>query len=146
MAINTWYMIIMKNFFHTIPPSLVESAWMDGANDITILARIIVPLSMPMIATFILFYSVDRWNEWWHATLFISDVKKFPLQRVLREIIVNRALNLADLMEARGAVENMTLEGIKTAIIVVATIPLSIVYPFLQKYFTKGVIVGAIKA
>jgi putative aldouronate transport system permease protein len=146
VAINTWYMIIMKNFFHTIPASLEESARIDGANDITILARIVVPLSMPMIATFILFYSVDRWNEWWHATLFITDPQKFPLQRVLREYIVNRALNFNDLGEERQASLNMTLEGVKTAIIVIATVPLTVVYPFLQRYFTQGVIVGAIKS
>jgi putative aldouronate transport system permease protein len=136
----------MKNFFHTIPASLEESARIDGANDITILARIVVPLSMPMIATFILFYSVDRWNEWWHATLFITDPQKFPLQRVLREYIVNRALNFNDLGEERQASLNMTLEGVKTAIIVIATVPLTVVYPFLQRYFTQGVIVGAIKS
>jgi putative aldouronate transport system permease protein len=101
---------------------------------------------MPMIATFILFYSVDRWNEWWHATLFITDPQKFPLQRVLREYIVNRALNFNDLGEERQASLNMTLEGVKTAIIVIATVPLTVVYPFLQRYFTQGVIVGAIKS
>ena len=94
MAINTWYLIIMKSYFSELPSSLEESARIDGASDFTILIRIIIPISKPIIATFILFYGVERWNEWWYAMMYINDTKKYPRQLLLRNMIVKTMLLL----------------------------------------------------
>jgi putative aldouronate transport system permease protein len=146
VAVNTWYLLIVKNYFQTVPLSLQESAEVDGANDITILVKIVLPVSMPVIATFILFYSVARWNEWWHATLFLNNQKLFPLQRILRSVVVQQNLNQREVLIHQAQLQNATLVGARSAIIVLATVPLTIVYPFLQKYVAKGIIVGALKS
>ena len=144
--INTWYLIIMKNYFAGLPEALEESARIDGANDIKILVRIILPISMPIIATFTLFYGVDRWNEWWNAMMFINDTRKYPLQLLLRNLIVKNfsSASMATAY-AQDSAEFVAKENIKMATAVVAILPITAVYPFLQKYFAKGVMVGAIK-
>lgn len=145
--INTWYLIIMKNYFTGLPEALEESARIDGANDITILFRIILPISMPIIATFTLFYGVDRWNEWWNAMMYINDTRKYPLQLLLRNLIVKNfsSASMATAY-AQDSAEFVAKENIKMATAVVAIVPITLVYPFLQKYFAKGVMVGAIKS
>ncbi len=130
-----------------MPASLAESAKLDGANDITILFRIIVPLSKPTIVAIGLFYAVERWNEWWHALLFLNDSAKYPLQLLLREMIMNISMYLnnqtsSGIAEAYGQVYAPSL---KMATIMIATVPIMIVYPFLQKHFAKGIMIGSIK-
>ncbi|BBI31915.1 carbohydrate ABC transporter permease [Cohnella abietis] len=147
LAVNTFYLIIVMSYFRTLPPALEESAKIDGANDIQILAKIIIPISMPTIAAVGLFYAVDRWNEWWHAMLFISDINKYPLQLLLRQVLVNfneiLQNGIASSMAQKAA--GIYPDTIKMAVVVVASIPILLVYPFLQKYFTKGMMLGSIK-
>ncbi|MDR2304607.1 MAG: carbohydrate ABC transporter permease, partial [Treponema sp.] len=147
VMINTFNLVLMKNFLSSIPLELEESAKIDGANEIVILARIIVPVSAPIIATIALFYAVDRWNEWWHAMIFINDTAKYPLQLVLREAIVNITKVLSDATAAAMASRTITYyqESVKAAIIVVSAVPILLVYPFLQRYFVKGIMIGSIK-
>ena len=146
VSINTFYLIIMKNYFATISPSLEESAKIDGAHDIVILLRIIIPISMPFMATFTLFYAADRWNEWWHALIFISDVKLQPLQIFLRQILIEFSNNLSSMAKSMSKSSRpVYMQSVQMASVVVATVPIMVVYPFLQKYFVKGIMVGAIK-
>lgn len=148
VLLNVWNLIIIKNFFVGLPVSLEESARIDGANDMTILLRIVIPISMPVIATFILFYGVERWNEWYQASLFIREKSLYPLQLLLREIVV-RNVDISSMVEGYQATMGNKFvhnEAIKMASIVVATVPIVAVYPFLQKHFAKGVMVGAIKS
>lgn len=144
-AISTWYMIIMKNYFNTLPAALEESARLDGANEFQILGRIILPVSTPIIATFSLFYAVERWNEWWNALLFISDEKKRPLQIVLRQILINVIVSDRMRMQIERSQTAIYEEGVQMAAIVITLIPIMCLYPFLQKYFVKGIMIGSIK-
>ena len=142
-AISTYNMIIMRTFFQNLPVSLQESAYLDGANDITILFKVVLPLSMPIIATMTLFYAVGHWNSYFNAMMYINSKSKFPLQVLLREIVV--AGNMAD--ESSDLTSNINIIAInfKYAVIVITVVPILVVYPFLQKHFTKGVMIGAIK-
>ncbi|HIS78180.1 MAG TPA: carbohydrate ABC transporter permease [Candidatus Caccousia stercoris] len=145
-AINTFYLIIMKNYFVSLPPSLEEAAKIDGAHDLTILFRIILPISMPFIATFFLFYAVERWNEWWNALLFINEKAKQPLQIYMRELLVS--FNSALAQQAISIIsqnQKANFQSIQMATIVVSTVPILCVYPFIQKHFVKGVMVGSVK-
>lgn len=140
-AISTWNLIVLRTSFAAIPESLFESAKMDGAGEFTTLFRIVVPLSMPAIAVMVLFYGVGHWNSWFPAMIYLRDRELYPLQLIMREILLQ---NSTDSM--MGAGDNFSIgESIKYATIVVATVPILFVYPFLQKYFAKGVMVGAIK-
>ena len=143
-AINTFNLIIMRTGFASIPDSLEESAKLDGAGHLTILFRIVLPLSMPVIAVIILYYAVEKWNSWFHAMMFIQDRVKYPLQLVLRGILLSN-----DTSAMTGGVSTVDQEAIgesiKYGVIIVATLPVLLVYPFLQKYFVKGVMVGAVK-
>jgi len=143
-SITTFHMIIMRTAFATIPDSLEESARIDGANDFHILFRVILPLSMPVIAVMLLFYSVDRWNAWFWASIFLRDRTLFPLQLILREILIANDLGV---MTAGTEVADRSLIAatIRYAVIVVATVPVLFIYPFLQKYFIQGVMIGALK-
>ncbi len=142
-AMNTFYFILMKNYFSSIPDSMEESAKIDGANDITVLFRIIIPLSKPIIATILLFYTVDRWNEWFYSMLFIKSADIIPLQVMLRNIVFVSLYEIKD--AAFDSIEVFFGEGIKMAAIVITMTPVMILYPFVQKYFVKGIMVGAIK-
>lgn len=146
-AIATYNMIIMRTYFLTIPDSLEESAKIDGANDFAVLFRIIIPVAKPVVATMILFYSVSRWNGYFYVMIFLRDRLKFPISLILREILVG---NQAETMMDSGAVGDIgdterIADTIKFATTVVATMPILILYPFLQKYFVKGVMIGSIK-
>lgn len=142
-GINTFYMIIMLNFFQSLPDSLVESAKLDGAGEYKILWNIVLPLSKPVIATVFLYYLVDRWNEWYNAMLMVRDIRQTPLQLVLRNIVLD-SQNLDNIMTE--SVEIFTFSaGIKMGAVVVTVIPVMCIYPFLQKYFTKGIMLGAVK-
>ncbi|MDF2670217.1 MAG: sugar transporter permease [Paenibacillus sp.] len=143
-AISTYNLIIMRTSFQGIPASIEESAKMDGANDFTILFRIILPLSLPIVSVMILFYGVSHWNAWFNALLYLRDRDLYPLQLVLREILIT---NSTDSMTTGASDVDKALigESIKYAAIIVATVPVLFLYPFLQKYFVKGVMIGAVK-
>ena len=141
-AISTFNLIIMKNYFESIPENLEESAKIDGANEFIIMFKIILPLSKSILAVVALYYAVSHWNAWFNAMIFLQDRDKFPLQLILREILLigdssNAIGDVADASELR--------ETLKYATIIVATVPILCVYPFLQKYFVKGTLVGAVK-
>lgn len=145
-AISTYYLIIMKNYFVSLPASLEEAAKIDGANDITILTKVILPISMPFMATFGLFYAVERWNEWWNAMLYINKKSLAPLQIYLREVLINFNTQLATQAQSMlGNQGKVYMQSIQMATIVVATVPILCVYPFIQKHFVKGVMIGSIK-
>lgn len=145
-GITTTYLIIMKNYFITIPESIEESAKIDGANDIYILAKIILPISKPFIATFALFYAVDRWNDWWYALIFISETSKYPLQIFLREMLINFNTQLSSTAQAViDGQSSIYVQTTQMATIVISAIPILCVYPFLQKHFVKGIMIGSIK-
>lgn len=145
-AISTYYMIIMKNYFMSLPPSLIEAAKIDGANEFTILLKVILPISLPFMATFALFYSVERWNEWWNALLYINQKSLMPLQMYLREVLINFNTQLAAQAQAiLGSGNKVYMQSVQMATIVVATLPILCVYPFVQKHFVKGVMVGSVK-
>jgi putative aldouronate transport system permease protein len=145
-AIITWNLIIMRTYFMSIPYDMEESAIIDGANDFKILIFIILPLAKPIIAVMILFYSVNHWNSWFHAMLYLRDRELLPLQIFLREILFAYAYRemgmLAD--EASTDYENVS-RTIMYATVVISTLPILAVYPLLQKYFVKGVMIGALK-
>lgn len=143
-AISTYNMIVMRTSFESVPSSLEESALLDGANELTVLMRIILPLSMPVVAVMLLFYGVEHWNSWFGAMIYLRTRAKYPLQLILREILIENDMN--NMMTDIGSLDKEPVgETIKYATIVVATIPILCVYPFLQKYFTKGMTVGAVK-
>ncbi|MGO4545992.1 carbohydrate ABC transporter permease [Paenibacillus sp. 2TAB23] len=146
-GLNTFYLIIMKNYFGTLPESLEESAKLDGANDLYILLKIILPISAPFIATFGLFFAVERWNEWWYALIFISDSAKTPLQIYLRETLItsNQLLNTLAQQAADSNSSKVYTPALQMATIVISSLPIIMVYPFLQKHFAKGILVGSIK-
>lgn len=141
--ISTYNLIIMRTNFLSIPDSLEESAKLDGANDILILVRIILPLSIPTIAVMVLFYGVSHWNAWFNALLYIDTREKFPLQLILREILILNSTN--DMMTGQQEDRAALGESIKYATIIVATVPILVVYPLIQRYFVNGVMIGAVK-
>jgi putative aldouronate transport system permease protein len=142
-AVNTFNLILMKTAFEAIPDALEESAKMDGANDFVILFRIVLPLSMPVIAVMLLYYGVSHWNSWFNAMIFLQERSLYPLQLVLREILLQGEAN-ANTGASDGDAA-MLAATLKYATIIVATVPILFVYPFLQKYFVKGALIGAIK-
>ncbi|WP_409346197.1 carbohydrate ABC transporter permease [Paenibacillus sp. MBLB4367] len=142
--ISAMNMIIMRTYFQSLPDSLEESAKIDGANEFVILFKIVIPLSMPIIAVMLLYYGVGHWNSWFNASIYLTKPKLFPLQLVLRDILINSKTE--DMMVSLGTKNGQDMsEMIKYAAIMVATIPVLLAYPFLQKYFVKGVMIGAIK-
>lgn len=143
-AISTFNLIIMKTAFLSIPDSMEESAILDGAGHITILVRIVLPLSKATLAVIGLYYAVSHWNAWFHAMLFLEEREQYPLQLLLREILIQN--NVSDMADAANYSElGFISETIKYAVIIIATVPILCVYPFIQKYFTKGVMIGAVK-
>ena len=144
--LGAWNIIIMRNFFANIPSALEESARIDGANDIRIFFSIILPLSKAVLATIGLFIAVGKWNDYMSSMLYMNSREKYALQTVLREIINNSAAMMERAgMDMNSAKSQITSESVKTTTIIVATAPILIVYPFLQKYFVKGVMVGSVK-
>ncbi len=144
VAINTFNLMIMRTGFEAIPESLEESAKLDGAGHFTVLFKIIIPLAMPTVAVMILYYGVSHWNSWFNASLYIKDPEKYPLQLVLRQILLanNTESMTSGLDDGTGFAIS---ETIKYSIIVIATAPILCIYPFLQKYFVKGIMIGAVK-
>lgn len=143
-SINVWYMIIMRTFFADIPEELFESAKLDGANDLTIFAKMVLPLSKAVLATMVLFYAVGFWNQWLQPLIYLDDRKKFPMQLILRNIVLGADAALSKSMSAATDMATMGL-NIKYAVIFVTILPILVIYPFVQKYFVKGVMVGSVK-
>ena len=143
--LNTYYVIIMKNYFASLPIGLSEAASIDGANALTILLRIYLPISKPFMATFALFYAVERWNGWWSAFLYISNKNIKPLQIYLREVLVNFNTQLATQAQSMLTQEKIFIQSVQMAAIVVTMLPILCLYPFLQKYFVSGIMLGSIK-
>ena len=143
-AVSSYYLIIMKNYFRSISPSLEEAAVIDGAGDLQILIKIILPISLPFTMTFLLFYAVERWNEWWNAYLYINEKRLYPLQIYLREILINMN-NQLSLMAQINSGKKIPAQSVQMATIIVTALPILCVYPFVQKYFVKGVMIGSIK-
>ena len=144
-GINSFYVIIVKTYIESLPESLIESAKLDGAGEWTILFRIIIPLSKPILATVILFYSVDRWNEWYNAMVFIRDARLYPLQLILRNIVINSEIAGNINTSSAGVLGTQFVMGIKMAAVMMTMLPIMCVYPFLQRHFIKGIMIGAIK-
>ena len=146
-AINSFNLIVMRQFFLSIPNELSEAALIDGANDLQIFSRVILPLSKPSLAAFGLFYAVSNWNAYFNAILYISDPAKWTVQVVLRQIVVlgQTKATLSDAAQMAMAQNPPPTETVGMAAILIATIPILVVYPFLQKHFAKGVMLGAVK-
>ena len=143
-AIATYNLIIMRTSFLSIPDSLEESARLDGAGHFTILFRIVIPLSKATMAVMILYYTVGHWNSWFNAMLFLTDRTKFPLQLILREILIQN--DTSQMMQnVDVGDQGMVGETVKYAVIIVSTVPILCIYPFIQKYFEQGVMIGAVK-
>jgi len=143
-GINAFYMFIMRTYFQGQPTALHEAAIIDGANDIQILARIVVPLAKPIMATMLLFYAVQHWNSFFHALIFLTEKARYPLQLILRSVVVESTFE--QMNDIGAATDFMVLEKtIRFSVIMVSTLPILLVYPFLQKYFVKGVMIGALK-
>jgi len=144
-AIGTWSLIVVKNFFQALPLELEESAKIDGASDLTVFIKIVMPISTAVIATFSLFYAVGYWNAFRPALLYLpSRPDRWPLPLILRNIVMLTAGRIDDANFDPSLVLPPT-ESVRNAVIVFATVPILLVYPFLQKHFTKGVMIGAIK-
>ncbi len=139
-AINVYYMVIMRTFFQGIPEELHQSAYVDGANDLRVFLQIILPISSPVIATMFLFYAVGHWNSFMPALLYLDHKNMYPVQLILRNIVISGTVSDS----ATSDVAFMT-QGVKYAAIFVTIVPILFVYPFVQKYFTKGIMVGSLK-
>ena len=145
-AISAWTVIIFRTFFSTIPDSLRESAQMDGAGHFTVLGRIIIPLSKPLLATFTLFTVVAFWNDFFNALIFLRSQQKQPIQLFLRRILILMQFRDVENSTILQIFQNISSRTVKGAAVIITVTPILCVYPFLQKYFTKGILIGAIKA
>ncbi|MFY9176790.1 MAG: carbohydrate ABC transporter permease [Caldicoprobacterales bacterium] len=142
---SVWNMLILRNFFYTIPPSLEESAFIDGATPFIVLTRIILPLSLPSLATIGLFYAVGHWNAWFDAVIYINEPEKYPVQVILRNFVLNMTAYELELEESTGLGAKPPSVTIRSTVIVISTLPMLFIYPFVQKYFVKGIMVGSVK-
>ena len=140
-AVSTYNMILMRTFFRQIPESLVEAAELDGCKDFGVLFRIVLPLSLASLMTIGMFYAVGHWNSYFPAVMYLTTNKELnPLQIILRQVVL-----LNEIVENASSTENVMAEGIKYATIVVAMLPMLCIYPFVQRYFVKGVMIGSVK-
>lgn len=145
-AISAFNMIIMKTYFEGIPMALQESAYLDGANEIQVLFKVIIPLSLPVMATMVLFYAVHHWNSFFPSLIYLNSSDKYPVQVLLRNIVI--AGEFADQTASIGSSSNnfrVVATNYKFAVIIITVLPILVVYPYLQKYFVKGAMVGALK-
>ncbi|HEY5584339.1 MAG TPA: carbohydrate ABC transporter permease [Ruminiclostridium sp.] len=143
---NAWSFLVVRSFMVAIPSEIEEAAKIDGCNDITLFARIIIPLSMPAIATFTLFFAVDYWNAFFNTMLYITNTKMWTLPLLIKSMIIDSSATSG--FAAAGIVsdrQNVPQETVKMAAIILSMLPIVILYPFLQKYFVKGVMIGAVK-
>lgn len=143
--INVFNLLVIKSYYETLPDSLEESARMDGAKNFTILFRILLPLSGPVLATIALFYAVYYWNDYFHPMLYINSPSLKPLQLYLRDIVMDANSVSAGIDRSADDLMNVSPEGVRAATVIASTIPILLVYPYLQKYFIKGVLIGSVK-
>ena len=143
-AISAYNMIIMKNFFQGLPDSIEESAKIDGCHDLQVFLKIVLPISKASLVTITLFYAVGHWNSYFNAMMYINDIDKWPIQVWLRQIIVLSVGGFAG-NESLAEFAKVPSDAVKYAVICVSTLPIIVVYPFLQKYFAKGVLLGSVK-
>ncbi|MBE7032727.1 MAG: carbohydrate ABC transporter permease [Ruminococcaceae bacterium] len=143
-AVSTYNLIVLRTGFMSVPESLIESAKLDGASDFTVFSKIVLPLSKAPLAVILLYYLVENWNSWFNASIFLRDKSLYPLQLVLRQILLSN--NTDSMMGGAdvGDYESFS-ETLKYAIICISTVPMLLIYPFLQKHFAKGVMIGAVK-
>lgn len=146
-ALSVWNVIIMRTYFQTtIPGELLEASQLDGCTDFRFLLRIVLPLSGPILAVIALFYAVGHWNQYFNAMIFLKRADLYPLQLILRDILVQNEINIDMLGDAKTAAARQGLrELLKYSLIVVTSVPLLVVYPFVQKFFVKGVMIGSLK-
>lgn len=143
-AVSVYNSIICKTAIEAMPDSLMESAYIDGANDLTILFRIVAPLIKPTMAVLLLYYGVGHWNSWFNASIYLQDNNKLPIQNIMRAILIANS-NVLNSAAAENDQVNQFAEAIKYATIILTTVPVLCIYPFVQKYFVKGVMIGAVK-
>lgn len=143
VLVSAWYMLIMRNFFMSIPAELTEAAIVDGANAPTILLRVILPLSLPVIATIGLFYAVYHWNAWFDAAIYIDRSEMQPMQIILRGLL--RSATLEGMEEISFMEKPPPAASLRSALIIVSTVPVLFIYPFIQRYFVKGIMIGGVK-
>lgn len=143
---NTFYMLILRNFFMTIPDSIEESAKIDGAGDIRVFFQIIIPLSAPAIATISLWLGVNHWNSWFDSMIYVQSTDKQVIQVLIRKLVIEQsALMMSDATEFFDKKNIPTPESMKAAAILITMIPILCVYPFIQRFFVKGIVMGAVK-
>ncbi|WP_235886177.1 carbohydrate ABC transporter permease [Paenibacillus cymbidii] len=140
-AVSTWNLIIMRTFFEQLPVEMIEAGKIDGLHDLSLFVRIVLPVSKPILATIGLFYAVGIWNNFYSALLYLRDSELYPLQLILRNMVV-----VPDNIVSQGMGSELVIEeSLKYATILVSTLPILLVYPFLQKYFVKGALIGSVK-
>ncbi|WP_312098352.1 carbohydrate ABC transporter permease [Niallia sp.] len=145
-AVSVYNVIIMRTFFQSIPNELHEAASIDGCGNISFLMKIVMPLSMPIIAVMTLFYGVGHWNAYFDSLIYLNDESKFPLQLYLRQMLIQEDMSGMSSASDNAISEHlMQIEGLKYAVVIVASLPMLVLYPFLQKYFVKGVMIGSLK-
>ncbi len=142
-CLGAYNLILMKNFISNLPPSLEESAYIDGANELQVLWKIIIPLSKPALATFVIFHVVSQWNSYFNAIIYTSKRSLWPLMLVLREMVVDDGMALVNQSTSPDSLTNPYT--LKMATIIVCVLPILCIYPFMQRYFTKGLLVGSVK-
>lgn len=143
-ALSMYNAIICSTAIKGLPYELIESAYIDGAQDFTILFKIVAPLIMPTLAVLLLYYGVGHWNNWFQASIYITDNKKLPVQNILRALLIANSENVGEAVISNDKFDSYA-ESIKYAAIIITTVPVLCIYPFLQKYFVKGVMIGAVK-
>jgi putative aldouronate transport system permease protein len=144
-AVSTWYLMVMRTYFSGLPAELEEAAMVDGCNPFFVFLRIVLPLSKPILVTMALFYAVGHWNSYMGPFIYLNDQAKFPLQIILRQILITGDTNFTNTLSFLDDTELIISDTIKYATIVVSILPIVLVYPFIQKYFVKGVMIGSIK-
>jgi putative aldouronate transport system permease protein len=145
-AINAYNLIIARSFFETLPEALAESAYLDGANDIIVLVKIILPVSKAILAVLAIFYAVGHWNEYFNPMIYISSRHLKPIQLYLRDILVANSNSMTTQGIGTGNERTFLYEALRFSSIVIMVLPITVIYPFFQKYFVKGVMIGAVKS
>lgn len=144
-AVSTWYLMVMRTFFSELPAELEEAAMVDGCNPFLIFLRIVLPLSKPILFTMALFYAVSHWNAYMAPLIYLNDKAKFPLQIIMRQILITGDTSFTNTIAFLDDSSLIISDTIKYAAIIVSILPIVITYPFIQKYFSKGVMIGSVK-
>ncbi|WP_135557410.1 carbohydrate ABC transporter permease [Paenibacillus cymbidii] len=143
MSINVWMLVLMMSYFRSVPKELEEAALMDGAGQFRILAAVFLPISLPAVATLSLFTMVGHWNSWFDGLIYINKAENYPLATFLQTILIQ--IDTTKITLSKESMENVTNETVKAAQVFIGALPILAVYPFLQKYFVKGLVIGAVK-